>query len=193
MPSDAEIAELPVRPDGRSPSLTDLLLKEIRGLHAAEKRGDLASLRRMDADTPLEPAFLRILVKVAPRADVDEARRIGLLVKIMALAMSADVLSARGDVRLGAVMHETGVSERRVQGLMTARGPTLDDHLVRLARRLVKGGTLPVPEIGRLILGSPETVERTRFDIARAYWTAADKADASPTAPQAATLPGEPE
>jgi hypothetical protein len=162
-----------VRPD---PLRIQAAVNAVLSLHHQEARGDLAALRRMDVEQPIEPAFQRILVKVWPEAGIGKARRLALFVKVLALAMSADLLKGPRQ-RLGEVMADPliDVKERRVQMLMTARGPALDDAVLRLARRLVQAGRLPFHDLGRLLLGSEEAVERTRFDIAKAYWAAAGR------------------
>jgi hypothetical protein len=153
------------------------LANAIRALHRQEQRGDLAALRRMDTERATELAFHRILARVALDASRARAQRLALLTKILALATRLDVLET-GRRNLGAALDAAGVSEARVQMLMTARGEALDDLLLRTARRLVRDGLLPFEDLGRLILGSPEEVERTRFRIAKAYWAAAARREA---------------
>lgn len=149
----------------------------IRALHRQEQRGDLAALRRMDAGRATEPAFQRILARAAPNASRERAQRLALFTRILAVATSPDVLGA-GRRNLGEALDTAGVSEARVQMLMTARGEALDDLLLRTARRLVRDRLLPFEDFGRLILGSPDEVERTRFRIAKAYWAAAARREA---------------
>lgn len=162
-------------------SLITALANAVRALHHQERRGDLASLRRMDADEPVPPAFQRILVRAAPDADLNHARRIALFVKILSLPMGGDALAADRR-RLGEAMADDGISEKRVQMLMTARGPALDDLLLRTARRLARAGVLPFQEIGELILGDPTIRERTRFAVAKAYWAGRARRDDAGTA-----------
>ena len=158
------------------------LANAVLALHHQERRGDLAALRRMDPRRPYEEAFVRILVKLAPKADLDEARRLALLVKILALPTGRGALEG-GRRKLGRAMAQAGVSERRVQVLMTACGAALDDLLVRLARRLTRASRLPYEEIGRMVLGNEAAIEETRFAIARGYWAASpdDDTDLSST------------
>lgn len=147
-------------------------------LHKTEQRGDLASLRRMDPVRPFEPAFQRMLVRVAPKADPDETQRIALFVKMLALAPNKAALR-NGRRPLGSALAAARITERRVQVLMTARGRSLDDTIMRLSRRLVREGPLPYIEIGTFLLGSEQQIERVRFSIARAYWT--DRAEREDT------------
>lgn len=50
-------------------------VNEVRALLRAERRGDLAELRRLDPEQPGAPAFFRILARVAPEAGVEKMRR----------------------------------------------------------------------------------------------------------------------
>jgi|GEM_PF-1905247 hypothetical protein len=182
-----ESSPQPVRDESPLSGLIGALANAVRALHHQERRGDLANLRRMDCDAPVVPAFQRILVRTAPDADLDRARRIALFVKILSLPTSLAPF-AGGRRRLGEVLAAEGIGEARVQMLMTARGPALDDLLLRMARRLVQAGTLPFEDIGRLILGDGPTIERVRFSVAKAYWTRR-AADAPATSSPAVDTP----
>lgn len=148
----------------------DALANAVRALHHQESRGDLAALRRMDTKRVTEPAFHRILARLASDAPRSRAQRLALLTKILALATSPEVLG-NGRQSLGEALHAADVSEARVQMLMTARGDALDDLLVRTARRLVRDGLLPYHDIGKLVLGGQKAIEDTRFSVAKAYWS----------------------
>lgn len=153
----------------------EALATAIRHLHNRGARGELAALRRLEEARAVEPALHRMLAGCAPgyRADAgsrhDDLGRLALMARVLALGMSIDVLG-RGHHDLGRAMAEADISERRVQMLMEARGPALDDLVLRLSRRLVRQGTLPYLDIGRLILGPEGMVEDTRRRIARGYW-----------------------
>lgn len=172
MPLETEPPDAFVRAPGAAGGLSariSTLANAVRALHHQERRGDLASLRRMNPERPFEQPFQRILVRTAPDASLEDARRIALFVRTLALAMTPSVLKD-GARSLGEAMVAARISERRVQMLMTARGDALDDLVVRIARRLVRDGSLPINDIGRLILGSARTVEKTRFEVAKAFW-----------------------
>ena len=153
----------------------DKLATAIRQLHHQGNRGVLARLRRMDEARCDEQALYRLLAVLAPDAGFDarlrrnDIGRLALMTKVLALGMSIEVLG-NGYYRLGRMMAEMQASERRVQMLMQARGLALDDLILRLSRRLVREGSLPYLDIGRLILGSDEMVEATRRIIAKEYW-----------------------
>lgn len=149
------------------------LASAVRQLHHRQQRGELAELRRMNPGQVLmSAAFQRLLAGLYPgRLDENRARRLAVLTRILALPMSEDVLKEGGRI-LGETLARVGISENRVQRLLLARDEAFDDQLLLLARRLVNAGALPFREMGRLILGSPGTVERTRYDIARGYWVA---------------------
>ncbi|MBB4199538.1 hypothetical protein CCR94_01235 [Rhodoblastus sphagnicola] len=147
------------------------LVNEVRGLLNAERRGDLAELRRLDPDQPQAPAFFRILARVAPEAGVESMRRYAHYLRI--LALNPDALS---NDRLGAVMAAAGLSESRVQRMLTARGESLHDQLRLIARRLANAGNVPWSGFRDLLLTTDEDkVERKRMMIARDYWRALDR------------------
>ncbi len=147
---------------------------EVRKLTEAEQRGDLAELRRLDPDQPGAPAFFRILARVAPEAGPDAMRRYANFLRI--LALKPETLS---DDRLGAVMAEAGVSESRVQRLLTARGAAMGDQLRLIAGRLANAGNLPWRGFADLLLTKDEKhADDNRLRIARDYWRALDRAEA---------------
>lgn len=79
------------------------------------------------------------------------------------------------DKRLGAVMAEAGVSESRVQRLLTARAAALDAQLRLIARRLANSGDVPWRGFADLLLATDdERAENARLRIARDYWRALD-------------------
>lgn len=153
------------------------LATAIRHLHNQGARGELAGLRRMDETRAVEPALHRLLARRAPDAEFgakfrrDDMGRLALMTKVLALGMGVETLG-RGHYDLGRMMADAKISERRVQTLMQARGPAFDDLILRLARRLVREGALPYLDIGGLVLGSDEMVERTRRRIAKGFWGA---------------------
>jgi len=150
------------------------LYKEIRALAEAERRGDLAELRRLDPDRPGAPVFFRILVRVAPDAAPETMCRYAHYLRI--LALNPDALS--GD-RLGAVMAASGVSESRVQRLLSARGGAMRDQLRLIARRLANADNVPWRGFAYLLLTSDEDkLERSRLIVARDFWRALDRAQA---------------
>lgn len=150
------------------------LYKEVRALVEAERRGDLAELRRLDPDCPGAPVFFRILARVAPDAGPETMRRYAHYLRI--LALNPEALS--GD-RLGVVMAEANVSESRVQRLLTARGDAMGDQLRLIARRLANAGNVPWRGFAYLLLsGDDDRLERSRMIVARDFWRALDRAQA---------------
>ena len=84
-----------------------------------------------------------------------------------------------GDNRLGAVMAGAGVSESRVQRLLTAREETLRVQLRLIARRLANSGNLPWRGFADMLLTTDdEQAENARLRIARDYWRALDRTEA---------------
>lgn len=188
MPPDAVAvseAVAPASPDRADPvrARIEALATAIRHLHNRGARGELADLRRMDEARAVEPALHKLLARAAPDAEFgarlrrDDIVRLALMTKVLALGMSLETLG-RGHYDLGRMMADAKISERRVQMLMQARGPAFDDLVLRLSRRLVREGALPYLDIGRLVLGQDEMVERTRRRIAKGFWGArVDKED----------------
>ena len=152
--------------------LAEGFANSIRKVHAAERRGDLAELRRLDPERPNAPAFFRIVTKAAPQSPPAAMRRYARLLQI--LALKPDALTPWG---LGKTMAEAGISESRVQKLLSARGPAFDEQIRLVARRLANFGRLPYREIGRLLLAPEESdaVEDFRLRIAHDYWRALDR------------------
>lgn len=173
MPPESSVAANP--PHGSD--LVEPLANGVRALEAADRRGDLAELRRMDPDRPDAPAFFRILVRHHPNADPDLARRCARVVRILALRPEA---LAPGS--LGQAMAEHGVSEARVQKLLSARGGALASQIALIARRLAGEGALPYRALSRLLLlhDDDEAAESIRLEIARDYFRTLDRAGAAP-------------
>ncbi|MFN8830917.1 MAG: type I-E CRISPR-associated protein Cse2/CasB [Labrys sp. (in: a-proteobacteria)] len=172
MPPDADAAT-PVAP---TPDLVELLAREVQALEAAERRGDLAELRRMNPERPNVPAFFRMLVRHRPDAGPDFARRCARIVHL--LALRPDALH-RGS--LGEAMAVNGISEARAQKLLAARGEALATQIALIARRLAQERALPYRELGHLLLADDdsESADRTRLRIARDYFRALDRAPAT--------------
>lgn len=148
------------------------LYKEIRALVEAERRGDLAELRRLDPDHPGAPVFFRIVTRVAPEAAPQTMRRYAHYLRI--LALNPEALS--GD-RLGDAMAASGVSESRVQRMLTARDDAMRDQLRLIARRLANAGNIPWRGFAQLLLTSDdEKIEKSRMVVARDFWRALDRA-----------------
>ena len=165
-------------PEPLSEAKADAWANAIRGLHHAENRGALADLRRMEPDKSLPSAFWTIAAKSEPGANESRLRRMARVLQM--LAFRPDGLDS-GRRKLGAALEAAGVSEARVQKLMTARGPALNDQVIRIARRLANSGKLPYRELADLLLAenhdSP-AVETIRLEIARGYWATRGKAPA---------------
>lgn len=151
--------------------LVEAFADKVRLLARQERRGDLASLRRLDPDAPAAAAFFSIVVKVAPEAGPCKMRRYARLLQI--LALNPDALKPGP---LGAALAAAGVSEGRVLKLLAARGSALAGQLHLLARRLANAGALPYHQIAELVLEPDDSAraEDVRLRIARDYWRARD-------------------
>ena len=163
-------------PDTESESGIEAWANAMRSLAKASDRGALAELRR--SGTELPAAFWKIAVKTDPHARPERIKRMALVFQLLALRPENLIAGRR---KLGAALAAENISEARVQKLMTARGPALDDQVIRIARRLANGGSLPYRELSELLLAenhdSP-AVESMRLEIARGYWV--KRAAASP-------------
>jgi hypothetical protein len=159
--------------------LVELLAREVQALEAAERRGDLAELRRMNPERPNVPAFFRMLVRHRPDAGPDFARRCARIVHL--LALRPEVLH-RGS--LGEAMAANGISEARAQKLLASRGEALATQIALIARRLAQERALPYRELGHLLLADDDSdsTDRLRLRIARDYFRALDRAPAADAA-----------
>jgi len=77
--------------------------------------------------------------------------------------------------RLGSALHAAGYSENRLLRLTAARGPALQDQIVRAGRMLAQGGQAPVNlwQVFNLAGRDPERAEAARIRIAQDYYAAA--------------------
>jgi CRISPR system Cascade subunit CasB len=160
------------------PVRVEAFARAIRALENAERRGDLASLRRLNTDAPDAAVFYRIVVKIAPEANAAALQRYARFLQILALKPAALISGS-----FGAAMAAADISEARVQKLLTARGPVLAEQIRLISRRLANVGTLPYQQIGDLLLIEDEDgewAESARLRIARDYWRALDRADSNP-------------
>jgi CRISPR system Cascade subunit CasB len=79
-------------------------------------------------------------------------------------------------------MAKAGISEARVQRLLSARGPAFADQARLIARRLGNYGALPHRDLGELLLiadHESDRAETLRLRIAQDYWRALDHDKAS--------------
>ena len=177
---DVPVADQPGQPKApRGNDLIEDFANQIRILARRERRGDLASLRRLDPEAPAAAAFFSIVVKVAPESGPDSMRRYARLLQM--LALNPEALKPG---RLGTGLAAAGVSEGRVLKLLAARGPALARQLHLIARRLATAGALPYRQLAELVLEPDDgpRAEDLRLKIARDYWRALDlsASDATP-------------
>lgn len=145
----------------------------LRGLHRAERRSELANLRRMDHRDVPPAAFFRLIAQAGflEMSDTENIRRWSGAVHVM--AQRPDAL--RTDVRLGEALHRIGVSEQRLDMLLNARRDTLFDLVRRLSLRLARSEeAMPYRELCQLLLWSDrqdkeQDAEKLRIQIAQSY------------------------
>lgn len=150
--------------------------------------GPRAALRRLALGDPgalSEPALQRLLVQVLPDdwSGMQMMRDWALLAH--ALALAAPGLQS-SKTAFGAALHAAGYAESRLLRLLEADRTALTVRLPRACRFLVaKSQPLCPPELIRLIRdsskGDAEALERTRTEIARAYYRAERDAARSPS------------
>jgi hypothetical protein len=156
----------------------DAIAAALRRLVEAQATGELATLRRLDVNSPDALAFGRItllppvdaLLSSMPNTSARTDLLFRLAVMTRAMAGAADDLHAGW--KLGGALADAGATERRVGSLLTARGGTLLDTILRTSARLARVGPLPYRQLGVLALAEtldPTAAEAMRFQIARDY------------------------
>ncbi len=150
--------------------------EDVMRLEKAERRGDLAELRRLDPEVPDRPAFYRIIARRAPEAGVEAMRDYAHILRI--LALGPERLTDDG---AGRVMADCAVSESRVQKLLSSRGKALRSQVQMLAGRLARDGRVPWRDFSELVLADrdDDRIDRVRMRIARDFWTALDRRTSS--------------
>jgi hypothetical protein len=156
----------------------DAIAAALRRLVEAQATGELATLRRLDVNSPDALAFGRITL--LPPVDallssmLDTSARTDLLLRlaVMTRAMAGAADDLHAGWKLGGALADAGATERRVGALLTARGGTLLDTILRTSARLALAGPLPYRQLGVLALAEtidPAAAEAMRFQIARDY------------------------
>jgi len=135
--------------------------------------GDLAGLRRLDADAPAQPAFWKIMAGVVAREGPLSATAEGRWACV--LSGMARMAPHHNDRRrpVGRVLAEAGYSETRLMRLLRADWPLLGDHVRRLCGFLAsKAEPLDWLEFASFILSTdPTKSEEARRRIARDYYS----------------------
>ncbi len=157
------------------PTEREVALKVV-GAVASLAPGELASLRRLDADTVQAPAFWRIVATLldAQLPATEPYRREAegrWAVAVAAMATAKGFHSPK--VRLGTALAGV-VDERRVLQLLRARGNALADGVRMVVHHLVsKGVAFDQSDLARLVLsdgrGDEEAVRR---DVYRFFFAA---------------------
>ncbi|MEM7586355.1 MAG: type I-E CRISPR-associated protein Cse2/CasB [Acidobacteriota bacterium] len=142
--------------------------------------GDVASLRRLDIESPDAPAFWKILVsEVEPhgqRPGVDGERRWALILTCIA---ELHMLDAKQRT-LGEALAAANVSEMRLARLLRADLPNLLHTLRPVCRQIASSGErVDLADLARLIISArgndgtfpaEETAQRLRRRIARDFY-----------------------
>lgn len=136
--------------------------------------GELAQLRRLDADSPQQPAFWRLLVThVSPDAAPGERAERAWAVILSGMARMSPRAHAYGRP-LGAVLAETGYSEARFTRFLRAPRESLPDTLRRITAFLAhKGEPFDWTAVATLLLTTNlEKAEQVRRGMAADYYRA---------------------
>lgn len=158
--------------------------------------GDKSNLRRMTIDSPARSAGLVTgLLVSAGMANIggmpDIAfRRWSILAHCAALLTgtgSANVHAPGWQNGLGRRLQAANYSENRLMRLTAAKGPALEDQVVRAVRFIAQSGGGPVDLRTVRDLLDPDKAEAARMTIARSYYSAIDSTASSSTAATATT------
>jgi len=149
----------------------------VGAVHQALSPGDLAGLRRLSPDLPVNAALYRTLATfvephgVLPRGGDarDEAeRRWGAF--LQALATGGSLVQLGSAEPLGVALARAGLSELRLDRLLRATD-TLPDEVRSVTAFLAsKGGEIHPQDLADLLLGHPDHTETVRRRIARDFF-----------------------
>lgn len=158
-----------------------LIAKELWRLHEARATGELASIRRMDRRAMPPATFHRLMARAGfTEMSPETVGRWSQIVGIM--AQRPDALRASG---LGEAMAAVGISESRLDMMLTAQGTALNDLARRTALRIARDhDSLPYRDLCELLLydgrGYPDDNARgdkTRIRIAQSFIRANTNSD----------------
>lgn len=153
----------------------------LAGQLAADRfpRGDLAALRRLDAEHPSAPAFWKLLLTLDEDLRRSEEQERGWALILHGMALMAPNHHQPTE-RPGRALQAAGYSEFRLNRLLRARGPAFRDMIPGLCRFLAaKGRPLDWALFGVWILANDDSefAEGQRRRLARDYFTAAVAAE----------------
>lgn len=158
-------------------------------------RGELAELRRLDADQGVSSStltFWRIVVgELEPHGLIGETARAETLRPwIVILRAMAELAGLhRPGIRLGEALQQAGVSEMRLVRLLRAEGPDLGEQIRPLTHQLRSAGIgVDVRDLAELVLsdatgarGRDTWSETARRRIASAYFRSETSSEPSET------------
>jgi CRISPR system Cascade subunit CasB len=171
-------------PATSAPSRRDVIRRLAHVLANAHfPRGDLAALRRLDPLLPTGTAYWRLLHEHVPdayRRGADLERRWATILQGMAIMAPHH----HGPDSPGQALARVGYSEQRLARLLNSRGEAFRLAVPRLCRYLTSRGGQAVDwtRLGALILAEGrdrERAEQLRLDLARDYFAAIDRAQAT--------------
>lgn len=175
-PSGGAVAAPPTR--SKTP------VESIAGQIAHLSSGDRAQLRRLYLTGRHEADG--VVIGLMHRAGVTVPTDLRAFARWRLLAHCAALLSGTGGLqphaagrRLGAALHEAGLSENRLLRLTAARGAGLEAQVIRAMRMVAQRGAVPVNlhTLFDLTGNDPDTVEAARLRIAHDYYAAQARSD----------------
>lgn len=158
--------------------------------------GDKSNLRRMTIDSPARSAGLVTGLLVSAGVTNIGGMPDTTFRRWSILAHCAALLTGTGSANahapgwkngLGRRLKAAKYSENRLMRLTAAKGPALEDQVVRAVRFIAQAGKGPIDLRTVRDLLDPDKAEAARMTIARSYYSAIDSTDASSTAATATT------
>lgn len=141
--------------------------------------GDVAALRRLDADEVASPVFWRLLSQLDVPLTPSLERRWALVLRVLAL-----VGDGTGPLSLGWALAAVEANEDRVERLLRASGRMLERQIFDLTRLLISRGQAfdPWQLCALVLLVDDEKAEDNRRKIARHFFTtkSRDAAEGTP-------------
>ncbi|MEH3048597.1 type I-E CRISPR-associated protein Cse2/CasB [Sphingomonas adhaesiva] len=141
--------------------------------------GERAILRRLELGRSAvsDGTIIKLLMraKVAPDLFESDYERWRLVVHVAAMLAGTGAIASHDEKRrLGAALHDAGVSENRILRLLAARGAGLHDQ-IRLMARLLARPRKPVNlwTVYHLLAGDDGKAQSARIRIAQDYYAAA--------------------
>jgi hypothetical protein len=171
---------LTARDDGRMGATMEVVAGWLGTVVHRLGTGDVAELRRLDPDDPSAAVFWRLVAAMPDDGNgapwqAERERRFAVILRTFAELRDVH----RSGRRLGAVLAEAGLDERRLLQLLRSRRTALA-HAIRTTCHFLasKGATADAMGLARLVLSEDEPWEDDeRRRLARDYFRAAARTE----------------